>query len=202
MNLPRCLAGLLAGALTVAFVQAPAAALSVAAMRPHQPEAASCPIIDVVHHVNAVWEQRQGRTAAEPPPLSASLTAIYADGAQLNAEQFVAAMRFSDGHEDRGPLVATRLVSLTADEFWPVYLVQFERVAWHHHFDEYDSGEWIEGYQNETSTWIASYWSDSLIRLRRADELHRLAREGENLFGACPDLPWRPRIVVPSDQAD
>lgn len=163
----------LAAGLALASAAQSARALSIASMPPHDRKLAC-------DRVKAVLAGIARRDAAAGPPL------VSTDALGLVAwnerDAFLDAMTRSEGRADERPLRLAGLYRLGDDRFAPVYLARIERQVWHAMRREQDGmGETIETpdphYATERSTWLVTFSSNQVERLREVPEGYLLQRE-------------------------
>jgi hypothetical protein len=160
--------------LALALVSAPASALSIAAMRPHNP-ILSRPALDKL--IAAIDSNDPARLDVLP--------FIYTDAlGQVDIEEeaaFIEAMNTSDGRKDRDPIKVVEFELLVRDKFYPVYLVTLERQVWKlkeiemdgcANITEHDRPHW----ETSRTTWLAAFRSNNIASFRQADELAFAAR--------------------------
>jgi len=97
-------------------------------------------------------------------------------------------LRTSNGKNDEGPIVASRLVLLQRDKFLPVYLISLRRKKWER-YSLYPSYDEVQRYEVSNSVWIMQFAGNELHLMREAQELAPTAARGRNLLTRKIDCP-------------
>lgn len=172
-------------AWAAAFALLPAGgahATSITAAPPHDPKLGCKAIKQVIADLNA------GRL--RDPKLWGSGPTFFSDGfGKVDAGEeaaFLHAMRHSEGKPDLKPIRLYGVWIVHRDKDDPIYLVALERRAWRKKRlvgDPLTDMQEVEDphYDTDTTSWLASFWSDRMIHFREAPEMYKLWTKGRKL---------------------
>lgn len=159
-------------------LSAASSAFSITAIRKHNPDRACTAVESVLSDIS------RKSLGLSPLISTEALGRVEYDEREL----FFTVMTSSEGKADLRPMKLTRLYRLSKNKFSPLYLAAVDRLVWHESRLEEDSNGGSERIVDprhyiESSYWLVSFQSDTVIRMREALELRQLASESARSKG-------------------
>lgn len=182
----------------------PAAAMSGGHVPPHKQVYAICEAGRFADWVNTEWDAQLKDEQGKDEYIGYPNIYLYSNSlgkvGQLRGpghpgvdhpaseSDLVESLRTSNGKNDEGPIVASRLVMLQRDKFSPVYLLSLRRKKWER-YSIYPSYDEVQQYEVSDSVWIMQFSGNELYLMREAQELAPTAARGRNLMTRKVDCP-------------